>query len=77
MKIAEFLRRLGHDVQQISSRQLKAAAGLTDVPKQTFTDARDLVFKGDVEAVGWTMVGRSFVRADNPFLINHLADAQT
>jgi hypothetical protein len=46
VKIAEFLRVLPDDVQQISTRQLKATAGLSEVPKRTFTNALTLITEG-------------------------------
>ncbi|HLI12821.1 MAG TPA: hypothetical protein VKY65_14610 [Alphaproteobacteria bacterium] len=62
VRIAEFLRGLSEETQQISSKRLKVAAGLADLPAQTFKDARNLLFSGSMDAAGWQLVGRSFVR---------------
>ena len=63
VRIAEFLRGLGEDVQQISVNKLKAAAGLADIPTRTFTRAKNLLLNSDIDAAGWQLVGRSFVRS--------------
>jgi hypothetical protein len=77
VKMAEYLRGLSPDVQKISSRQLKEGAGLGDVPDRTFTKARQLLAEGGVEGVRWTLSGRSFVRSDNPFLIEDVRSSSS
>ena len=56
--IVEHLKGLSQSTTKVSTRSLKAAAGLTKVPARTFTDALQRV----PESVPWRIEGRSLVR---------------
>lgn len=58
-RIVEHLKGLPQSVDRISTRQLKADAGLREVHPRTFTDAVRLV----PDHVPWLLVGRSLERA--------------
>lgn len=57
--ISEYLKRLSEDVTLISTRRVKEALGLDDLPKRTFTHALQRALVGS----GWMLEQRSLVRS--------------
>jgi hypothetical protein len=60
LQVLAYLRHLGPEITKVSTRVLKEALGLTDMPPRTFTRAVRRV--SDAEA-GWCLFGRSLQRA--------------
>jgi hypothetical protein len=64
LKLLSYLRHLGPEITSLSTRMLKHALGLSDIPSRTFTRAIQAVTEADA---GWSLCKRSLERT--PFAL--------